>query len=346
MIPSMIVIPIWLVVVSIYDLWYLFEEKWVMSLTMIVGAFVAGSSPLGGGAVAFPVMSLILKLAPTVSKNFSLMIQSIGMTGATFYIFYKKKKIHETIILYSILGCTFGFMVGYYLLLEYPSPKTILTIFFSLCFAFGILFMYHNHKMKNEKMDDEEMDDEKTYDKVSVTESKTDIESQEVKKLEIKNLDKVLIVLVSFFGGIISSFIGNGVDIFIFLFIVFYYKETSIFATNISIIMMTYMSLFGFYNVGIVDKNISLETYEYWVVSIPIVIIFAPLGSIVINNVKEIYINGLLYFLLLAQYLAGFVIIISKSWKLVLLSVSFVVIALSIIVVDYLRNKEKCCFKN
>ena len=32
----------------------------------------------GGGAVAFPVMTLALKVCPTVARDFSLMIQSCG----------------------------------------------------------------------------------------------------------------------------------------------------------------------------------------------------------------------------------------------------------------------------
>ena len=33
----------------------------------------------GGGAVAFPVMTLALNIKPTVARDFSLMIQSCGI---------------------------------------------------------------------------------------------------------------------------------------------------------------------------------------------------------------------------------------------------------------------------
>ena len=32
----------------------------------------------GGGAVAFPVMTLLLKIDPKVARDFSLMVQSVG----------------------------------------------------------------------------------------------------------------------------------------------------------------------------------------------------------------------------------------------------------------------------
>ena len=38
----------------------------------------SGMTSEGGGAVAFPVMTLALKVAPTVARDFSLMIQYCG----------------------------------------------------------------------------------------------------------------------------------------------------------------------------------------------------------------------------------------------------------------------------
>lgn len=39
---------------------------------------IAGMTSEGGGAVAFPVMTLALGLTPAVARDFSLMIQSCG----------------------------------------------------------------------------------------------------------------------------------------------------------------------------------------------------------------------------------------------------------------------------
>ena len=82
-----------------HDFFALFPQRWILSVTMIFGATVAGklkagqvSSELliycsrnlsgmtseGGGAVAFPVMTLALSIPPSVARDFSLMIQSCG----------------------------------------------------------------------------------------------------------------------------------------------------------------------------------------------------------------------------------------------------------------------------
>jgi hypothetical protein len=67
------------------DYFFLFTEeagsmekpRWLMSVTMIFGSMVAGATSEGGGAVAFPVMTLALGVAPPVARDFSFMIQSI-----------------------------------------------------------------------------------------------------------------------------------------------------------------------------------------------------------------------------------------------------------------------------
>ncbi len=51
-----------------------------MSLTMIIGGFIGGATSEGGGAVAFPVMTLALALEPAVARDFVYMSQSAGAT--------------------------------------------------------------------------------------------------------------------------------------------------------------------------------------------------------------------------------------------------------------------------
>ncbi|KAI6172576.1 hypothetical protein M3Y98_00988500 [Aphelenchoides besseyi] len=59
-----------------YNLFRLYKTHYAMPITMIFGAFISGATSEGGGAVAFPVMTLLLNLPPTAARDFSLMIQS------------------------------------------------------------------------------------------------------------------------------------------------------------------------------------------------------------------------------------------------------------------------------
>lgn len=66
----------------------------------------------GGGAVAFPVMTLALGIQPAVARDFSLMIQSCGMTAAAFTIFWMKIKLEMRSVFFCSFGATFGMVLG------------------------------------------------------------------------------------------------------------------------------------------------------------------------------------------------------------------------------------------
>jgi hypothetical protein len=55
-----------------------FPNHTVMLLTMVIGAFIGGATSEGGGAVAFPVMTLALDLSPAVARDFVYVSQSTG----------------------------------------------------------------------------------------------------------------------------------------------------------------------------------------------------------------------------------------------------------------------------
>ena len=75
------------------DLFDKLREGLVMTFTMVFASFVAGATSEGGGAIAFPIMTLILDIEPSIARDFALMIQSVGMGMATFFIVVKGIKV-------------------------------------------------------------------------------------------------------------------------------------------------------------------------------------------------------------------------------------------------------------
>jgi hypothetical protein len=69
---------VWWCLAIKHDYFALFPDRYVLSLTMIFGAIVGGATSEGGGAIAFPVMTLALGIRPSVARDFSIMIQSCG----------------------------------------------------------------------------------------------------------------------------------------------------------------------------------------------------------------------------------------------------------------------------
>jgi hypothetical protein len=56
-------------------------------------AFIAGFMPEGRGSVAFPVLNVFLHVDRVLARDFSMMIQSIGMTSAVISILSQKDTV-------------------------------------------------------------------------------------------------------------------------------------------------------------------------------------------------------------------------------------------------------------
>ena len=104
----------------------------------------------GGGSVAFPIMTLAFAIPPTVARDFSLGIQSCGMTAAAFTIFWMRVQVDW----HSLIYCSFGGMVGVVIGLQYIDPNLtpaqkklgFVCVWFSFAFALFLLNRYHKRR--------------------------------------------------------------------------------------------------------------------------------------------------------------------------------------------------------
>ena len=68
------------------DLLLVIGERWGIAVAMAAGSYVAGSTPMGGGTVGFPVLVLLFEHSGAIGRDFAFAIQSIGMVSASIYI--------------------------------------------------------------------------------------------------------------------------------------------------------------------------------------------------------------------------------------------------------------------
>ena len=119
-----------------------FSNYYAASIAMALGSFVAGSTPLGGGVVAFPVSVLVLGLTSEESRDASVLVQSIGMTAASFLLVVCKKQTLIPHIIYpSIVFGSIGVILG--LSIDVSSYLVNLT-FTVAVFLFMVIYMYTN----------------------------------------------------------------------------------------------------------------------------------------------------------------------------------------------------------
>jgi len=305
-----LVIVVWLSFMIINDNFSVFKEGWKASVTMIFGAFIAGASSEGGGAVAFPVFTLLLDLTPSIARNFSVAIQSIGMTAASLIIIFSKVKIEKRVILFSLLGGFLGLVIGTFFIEPYLSPKFTKLFFVSLWLSFGITLSVSKFNKKDN-----------FYDVLPSLGAK----------------DKIAMLSFGFLGGIITSFFGNGIDILTFCFATLFFRLNVKVATASSVIIMAILSIFSFALHVFVINDFTGEVVEFWLSSIPVVVIFAPLGAILVTYVSNRVITNFLKIVILVQYI-GAVLILNPSFNLYLLFSLLIVIS-GVVIFSYISIK-------
>lgn len=140
-VPALLVWPVWwFAVLRDPTLSVAMLQFWPMVVAMIAGSIIAGSTPLGGGVVAFPVTVLYLGFTPAQGRDYSILIQSIGMNAAAYLLLIQKRNTLQAdfIVIFIIFGAL-GVLIG--LQLEPPPYHTNL-VYTTLILEFAIIYLY------------------------------------------------------------------------------------------------------------------------------------------------------------------------------------------------------------
>lgn len=280
------------------------SQRWAAMLTMLFGSFIAGASPEGSAAIAYPVFTLLLEIEPSVARNFAFAIQSIGMTSASLLIIGLRVKVERNYILFVTLGGIFGLIFGTYHVVPLISPVVAKLFFVSLWLSFGIA-LWRENRHPNRAV----------FDSIQ----------------HFNRSDQIRLVVFGFVGGIISAIFGTGINIFTFCLMTIYYRISEKVATPSSVIIMTIETLLGFFLHAQLLKDFSNESFWLWLACIPVVVFFAPLGAFVITKLPRKGIANILYVILVVQFL-GAMFVIKPSPTQLLLCAATLVVGLSIFV--------------
>lgn len=275
----MCVVFAWGLAMTLTQSWALFADWWAMSLTMAIGSFVAGSTPAGGGAVAFPVFTKILAVEAHEARTFSLMIQSVGMGMASLYILMRRIPIYHKVIVTVVPGGIAGMTLGaLFLHLPFPYPR----IFFTCMVAmFGIAYHISHWFLKHEP----------------------DSLGHRWERHSPWHFG-----VAGLIGGILVSQCGSGIDMVSFIVMTLAYGMHERKAIPTSVIIMTLLSLYGFFWFGAIEESIVVE-WDYWAVCVPIVAAGAPLGAWFVSMVGRKWILTALTLLILGDLVSTLILI-------------------------------------
>ncbi len=284
-----LVLVVWLIYVSQNNLFYLIEKHIFAVITMVFGAFIAGSSPEGSAAIAYPVFTLILDIKPDVARNFAFAIQSIGMSAASLLILGLRLKVEWKYILYVTIGGLFGLVLGTIYIVPLISPILAKLFFVSLWLSFGTVLYFSNRN--KEKV---------VFNEIS----------------NFNRNDIFILLIFGLIGGVISSVFGTGINIFTFCLMTTYYKINEKVAVPSSIIIMTIETIFGLFVHAKYLNDMQAQAIEMWIACIPFVIIFAPLGSFIMSKMPRLFIANFLTLILIIQFGGAFWVIKPNNTQL------------------------------
>ena len=253
---------VWIALFTTFDSVAFLSSHWYYPAVMVVGAFVAGLTPQGGGAVAFPALSVFLHVDRILARDFSLMIQSIGMTSASIFILTRDETVLRDYkpLLIFVPVCFAGFLLGMLTLQTIPV-YLIQALFLSLTATFVIAYYLHEHRGNQRGL---------------VVESRR---------------DTAYLWLTLFLGGMISSLFGTGADILLYTLLITHFRMLEKSATYVSIVLQAAMSILGFGYRAFVDHGLSHYQMETWLCAFPVVLFMAPFGAYVLSR---IHVNWLL----------------------------------------------------
>ena len=266
---------------SNYYLHFNFEQltsSWQTRLTMLFGSFVAGSTPLGGGAVAFPILTKVLAVPAEDAKVFSLFIQSIGMSFATLFFISKKIEIDWKTLSYALTFSVLGQLACLFINIE--SGLVIKHIYTCFLLLVAIILL-----------------DSFTH----------------TRRTHALIFARKKLATAAFIGGVISGFLGAGADTLLFFYYVILMKQPAKKVIPTTVALMAANAIIG--SILILSSNYVPSSFVItsWFFAAPIVALGAPLGGLIMTKLPPKSILAMVIFIIALEAVTT-LILLPLNW--------------------------------
>jgi uncharacterized membrane protein YfcA len=142
----------------------------------------------------------------------------------------------------------------------------------------------------------------------------------------------------SFIGGCASAMFGTGADMLIYIALTCYYGMKEKIATDISIVLMAVVTVFGIVYRGLFLDAVQPEVYYMWLAAVPVVLFFAPLGNILLGWVRK---ETMLY-TVLAMNAVNYIYFLSKNISLVVPTIVILIVLVVFFMASfYMKNVKQ-----
>tara|TARA_R110001583_G_scaffold157295_1_gene309187 strand:+ start:101 stop:1159 length:1059 start_codon:yes stop_codon:yes gene_type:complete len=249
---------VWLWLIVGKAQWVTAIEHWPMALAMAIGSYAAGSTPMGGGTVGFPVLVLLFELPASLGRDFSFAIQAIGMTSASIFILARRQPLANAILSGAMVGSLVGTPLGIFFIAPYVPELWIKLIFAVVWASFGLLHLFRINEIAG-------------HTGMTEFNEKWDF--------------KFGMWLGLLAGATITSSTGVGIDMVLYTALVLVCRADLKIAIPTSVVIMAFNSVLGVATKIFSGQGLQAGVYENWLAAAPVVALGAPLGVFIVAKI-------------------------------------------------------------
>ncbi len=249
---------LWLFLVASGDHLGKLGEHWAIAVAMAVGSYFGSSTPMGGGAVGFPVLVLLLGEPASVGRDFSFAIQSVGMTSASFYIFARRSPVAWPILGWSMAAGLVVVPLATVLVVPVLPPLAVKLLFAVIWAGFGIV-----HYVRWREIED--------LDGFGVHTPARDL---------------ALGLAIGVTGGLVTAVTGVGVNMLLYMVLVMLFRSDAKIAIPTSVIAMAALSLVGVATHTMLG-GLQPEVGSNWLAAAPVAALGAPFGAWMVQRLPR-----------------------------------------------------------
>jgi uncharacterized membrane protein YfcA len=246
---------VWAWLVFGHGMWETARSHWPIGLAMALGSFAAGSTPMGGGTVGFPILVLLFEMPASLGRDFSFAIQSIGMVSATIFILARRQPLAYAMLKGAVAGSLIGTPLGIFFVAPFIPDLWIKVVFAVIWASFGLLHLYRIGEIAGH---------------IGMTEFD-----------EHWDLG-VGFALGMLAGASVVSVTGVGIDMVVYATLVLLCRADLKIAIPTSVIIMAFTSAWGI-AIKAAFGSIQAGVYENWLAAAPVVALGAPLGVFIVD---------------------------------------------------------------
>ena len=255
---------LWFVINQFGRYWQTTSDHWPIAAAMAIGSYFAGSTPMGGGTIGFPVLVLLFNEPATLGRTFSFAVQSIGMVSASIFILCRRQPLEWRMLRWAMGGALIGTPLGIAFVAPL-APDLLIKLLFSVMWcSFGLM-----HFVK--------------LNAITGAEGMTRLDAK---------LERILGAVIGIVGGtLVASITGVGIDMLIYTVLVLVARADLKIAIPTSILLMAWTSLVGISSCWLLGEMqpelhaIPPEVFYNWLAAAPIVALGAPFGVLIVAKI-------------------------------------------------------------